>query len=1035
MFSIRWKLIGLLLVMALIPPQFLFLWVNRSVQNYAADRELVDALNDTQLAANEIERQLQTADRELVFLFEMYNEQGDTPAFRAQLAATRDQIYDWSRTTQPRKRFVALELIDSPGSISPLTQNIADDKIESLRNQIAIQLQSDPKISTSVHWSPPWTTTTNQVCIWADCPMKQKKDGQRQGSEKILVASMDLTPALEYTRNARNFATILDRRGTVLFGDRQALSTTPFPGWAQFENDWINACRDDNVEWLESGERYGYGDKEAPKGYPVQQITGLPFMVYRASKLQIDERQVDLGKVDAIARAMRDEYRVHDGDLRRLEFLKKERELRIRASSIQEIAGMQREFMDRVGSQERALSPNNLRSMYDATMKTASICFVHVALPGTTMEDHVRNRELPEMTLASAVTIEEIKQVASASLYWPLVSAHCLFLAIGLLGAWGAWHFTQPLVRITQAAYELSRRVATEHSSTSADFHPIPLPVKRKDEIGALARAFSQMSKTVTESNDELSRRVKERTRDLERINDELLAQRDKAELADKAKTGFLATVSHEMKTPLHWLNGYAGQLRRTPLSDRQATCVNKLFDGIELLKGLIDDVLDYQKILLGGMAIELESIELAPFCKKLGESMETRAQERNNKLTVECDVAESFVTDPRRLGQILMNLLSNAVKFTENGEIRLKVTAQQSQGENPPCVRLDVSDTGIGISEEHLRNLFRPFEKRGSKQGNQDGTGLGLVICRELSRLLQGEVSVTSEVGRGTTFSVVLPRIQDTDGPVGDGWQAFEGKLFQHARETTKRVLIIDDDHNSTEILTDELRSAGYDIVTAEDGESGIQRAVQLRPDLITLDVLMPKMNGWEVLKQLKGDPRTQDIPVVLVTIVSDKRTGFALGASGYLSKPFQPEELRQVLEQVLGDHRGQVLVVDDDAFSRDLARDALHLSGLTIVEAKDGEEALERIAEHVPDAMLLDLNMPTMNGFELLDQLRIRDLIGAIKIIVVSGRQLTPTDRELLEGNVAGFLDKSAWDEHQLRQELRRQLQNTMTNAGTAE
>jgi len=750
-------------------------------------------------------------------------------------------------------------------------------------------------------------------------------------------------------------------------------------------------------------------------------------MIYRQSKVSVDDSDARI--LEREAKTYRDELRSTDGILDRLEYSFDTRELRTRGMDARRIDQMEHELFDRLAKSKDGfkLAPSKISRIYQSPMKTASICFVRIRLPGTDAGD----TKLPGLTLASSISIEEIKTAASSGLLWPFVYFFAVSFCFGMLGLWVAWYFTQPLAQMTWAANELSKRVSSEDSMVDLILTPINLPTNRKDEVGELARAFSEMSQQVAQSKIELSHRVKERTQELELTNHKLQEQRDKAELADKAKTGFLATVSHEMKTPLHWLNGYASQLRKTNLTDRQERCVSKLFDGIDLLKGLIGDVLDYQKILLGGMTIELESVDLASFAAQLGESMESRASDRNNKLIVECYVKEGFVTDPRRLTQILLNLMGNAFKFTENGEVRLRITSQGGY------IQFDVSDTGVGIPEEHLKNLFTPFEKRGAKQGNHDGTGLGLVICRELSRLMGGEVWVKSELGKGTTFSVVLPADLKSGVPAesGPGWKAFGGNLFNNAREGLRRVLIIDDDPHSTDILTEELKAANYSITSVEDGPTGIQRAKELQPDLITLDIVMPGMDGWEVLRQLKLDPATSEIPVVLVTVMGDTRKGLALGASGYLSKPFQPEELKSVLGRALGNQFGEVLIVDDDLMSREIARDALQSTGMKIVEAGDGEEALKRIAERMPDALLLDLNMPRMNGFELLEQLRVRQLIGSMKIIIVSGRHLTIEERTSLAGNVAGFLDKSDWSEQELRLELRRQLKKSMTLAGLIE
>jgi CheY-like chemotaxis protein len=330
---------------------------------------------------------------------------------------------------------------------------------------------------------------------------------------------------------------------------------------------------------------------------------------------------------------------------------------------------------------------------------------------------------------------------------------------------------------------------------------------------------------------------------------------------------------------------------------------------------------------------------------------------------------------------------VSNAAKFTENGEITLGV---RREGD---WLEFRVADTGIGMTEEQLGRLFQRFEQAdGSTTRNFGGTGLGLALTRAFSRLLGGDVSVESRPGFGTTFTLRLPanipdQVADT-GPDG----------ADHAIAGRQVVLVVDDDASQRELLTRFLEREGFAVRTAADGRAGLDMARELKPRAILLDVMMPQMDGWSVLTALKADPSVSAIPVIMASFVNEPALASALGATDYVLKPLEWEQLKTVMQR-FRETEGSVLVVDDDPDARTRLRTVLERQGWVVCEAGNGEEALASVAEATPQLILLDLTMPVMDGFTFLDALRARPGGADISVVVLSARDLSGTDRARLD------------------------------------
>ena len=501
----------------------------------------------------------------------------------------------------------------------------------------------------------------------------------------------------------------------------------------------------------------------------------------------------------------------------------------------------------------------------------------------------------------------------------------------------------------------------------------------------------------------------------------ELLSARQVAEAANSAKSQFLANMSHELRTPLNAIIGYSEMLEEDATDrghDAYVPDLQKIRAAGRHLLALINDVLDLSKIEAGKLDLYLETFDLTTAIKDVATTVNPLVTRRNNTLDVRCAANLGAIrSDLTRVRQVLLNLLSNASKFTENGRITL--SAERRDG----AVVLEVSDTGIGMTPEQMAKLFEPFSQADASTSRKyGGTGLGLAISRRFCELMGGDVSVRSEMDRGSAFTVRLP--VDASAPLGEASApaADTPPAAAAATPNAASVLVIDDDPAARAITHRALTREGYAVIEAADGETGLRLARERRPDLITLDVLMPGMDGWAVLAALKADPEVSSIPVILQTIVEDRNMGFALGAAEYLTKPIERKRLAALVRRhVPNTSAGPVLVVEDDQHTRALYARTLAKAGWTVDEAENGRVALERIAATRPALVLLDLMMPEMDGFEFLDALRQDPAHRTIPVVVITARTLSTDERNRLNGGVERVLQKRALHTESLLAEVR--------------
>ncbi|MCS6851997.1 MAG: response regulator [Gemmataceae bacterium] len=490
----------------------------------------------------------------------------------------------------------------------------------------------------------------------------------------------------------------------------------------------------------------------------------------------------------------------------------------------------------------------------------------------------------------------------------------------------------------------------------------------------------------------------------------ELRVARDKAQAAAVARDLFLAQVSHELRTPLNHILGFCQLLELSNLDAAQQGDLRKIHQAGEHLLCLINDILDYQKVIMGQVPLDIEELEVGPLIRDIADTMEPKIRERGNRLVIDVPSALGRVcADRRRFRQILTNLLSNAAKFTRQGTVTIRAARDQAEGGD--WVAVAVIDTGKGISAADQARLFQPFGKLTDKQENPEGTGLGLAICKNLCERMGGQITVASEVGRGSTFTFRLPAAA---GPVEAAARPPAAPpprrpaVAEQRRPGRDVVMVIDDDPQVQELMQRFLEGQGFAVYPVTNGLHALEVVKEVRPAVITLDVMLPGIDGWGILAALKNDAETADIPVVMVSIVDERTKGFALGAAEFVTKPIDWDRLAQLLRKYQETTIGPVLVVDDDPSLREVCRRQLQSQGWTVLEAEHGQAALAAMRQNRPAIILLDLMMPVMDGFEFLQELRQHPEWRTVPVIVVTAKQLTPDDRERLAGSVQEILEK---------------------------
>ncbi len=592
-----------------------------------------------------------------------------------------------------------------------------------------------------------------------------------------------------------------------------------------------------------------------------------------------------------------------------------------------------------------------------------------------------------------------------------------VFIAAGsLVVRWLATHLSRPLSSLTESAAQLARgnfEVADQ------------VAVESRDEVGVLAAEFIDMSRKLRQSyaeledlNRNLAEKVEERTAELAEMTHQAEEAQAAAEDANQTKSAFLASMSHELRTPLNAIIGYSEMLEEDCEDLGQEDFIpdlKKIQSAGRHLLDLINEVLDLSKIEAGKIELIFETVEVAPVIDEIVSTIQPLIAKNANALDLQvAGNCGSIETDVPRLRQCVFNLLSNASKFTEKGTIGLHVSRNSIGGVDWLDIR--VRDTGIGMTPEQLSRIFEAFSQADvTTTRKYGGTGLGLTITRRICQMMGGEITAQSTVGEGSTFTIILPAVRRPAALAeGDGAPDDAEHALPAAGST---VLVIDDDAEARDLMSRFLTKQGFHVATAADGEEGLRRAKELKPDAVTLDIVMPRMDGWAVLNAMKSDAELKDIPVVICSMADEQNMGFALGASDYVTKPIDREQLTEVLGKVKTQARGtHVLVVEDEPTTRTVMRRILEMGGWSVQEAENGKVALEELQRRLPDLIVLDLMMPEMDGFEFVGELQGNEEWRSIPVVVVTGAALKEEDSARLDGYVAGVLRKGQFTRERL-------------------
>lgn len=556
----------------------------------------------------------------------------------------------------------------------------------------------------------------------------------------------------------------------------------------------------------------------------------------------------------------------------------------------------------------------------------------------------------------------------------------------------------RPIERLTTAVATISK---TGDLTTKVD-------VLSKDEVGQLGRAFNDMSTKLQSTHATLEQRIAEKTAHLQQA---ILA----LERANKMKSEFLANMSHELRTPLNAIIGFAEVLRDKiagDLNEEQTDFVTDIHSsGCHLLQ-MINDILDLSKIEAGKMELQYGIFLVPEAIDEVNTILKGLASKKHLELkTVILTEVKNIEADRVKFKQVLYNLLSNAIKFTpENGKIILEA------GVMDDMLQLSVSDTGIGMKSEDQQKVFKEFWQADSSFARKyEGTGLGLALTKRIVEMHGGKIWFESEYGKGSVFYFTLPLKAPVETTETKEIKAKPLQAIPVGEKDAKTVLVVEDDRMASDLLTLYLTNAGYRVITAGDGEEAIKKAKEYQPFLITLDVMLPKKDGWDVLSELKNSQDFAHIPVIIVSMVDNKDLGFSLGAVEYLTKPIDRVKLIDIVNSCIPAERDKsksmtVLVVDDDEKAVKYMSSVLENAGFDVLMAYSGKAGINLAINNKPDLMILDLMMPEVSGFDVVEKLRTHPTAKGIPIIICSAKDITPEDKKVLNGHILAIVQKSS-------------------------
>jgi signal transduction histidine kinase/DNA-binding response OmpR family regulator len=499
-------------------------------------------------------------------------------------------------------------------------------------------------------------------------------------------------------------------------------------------------------------------------------------------------------------------------------------------------------------------------------------------------------------------------------------------------------------------------------------------------------------------------------------LNLELVQAKEEAERSNKFKDQFLSTMSHELRTPLNAVVGFSDLLTEEsygPLNDRQKRYVNHIKTGGKHLLRLINDILDLSRIEAGRLQLAIESVPIKSSFADVVDTMRPLADKKSQILVQHAWPDLSVQADSTRFKQVLMNLLGNAIKFTPDGG-KIELAAQQSG----QVLRVEVRDSGPGIPLEEQQRIFEAFHRLGQTDKATEGTGLGLAITKRLVELQGGQLGIESRSGSGSCFYFTLPIVPKVSAEARPKVQS------RLSTDGTPRILVVENDQTAAHLLQSQLISAGYEVVLCYQPDRAVEIAAELRPSAVTIDILMGPANGWELLSMLKCDPRTAQIPAIVVTIVDQPGTAALLGADEYIVKPVERATLLGAVERCLN-RRGRIgqvqsiLVVEDDGPTREFIAELLSKNGYRVGTAANGTEARAKMVTSLPELVILDLILPEVSGFQLLAEWRLNSRTADLPVFVLTSKDLSTEERDYIRTNAGALFHKQEqWQDALVRQ-----------------